>query len=444
MEIRTMNTVLNRIFSPTQINDALRATVREIAETWGHDAGFVAGNTARDFGIVFGGLLCSGASGVMATEVTAGAGLVPATRALPIGNALFVFLADDETSHPAELTHSDGDATFDRIDAITVKPASVTDTPGNPSTYPTGATTPAVDLQRGCELTFAVVEGTPAASPTYPTVPTDELVLAYVLVPSGLTAGGGGMGAGGVVYEDFRRLHSPAVRANTVDGATLHIGRGSDFNAFQAQNLIRADGGGSTRSLAWRLIGADNWFALRRNGVDSGDTTADLYPMMIAGSRSESITYGWGGGHGDFRLVDNGGLAADDTGLRLTLTRSNSAAQEDATFSVDVPASDRGLELTAMALAINVQTVFNGTITTAVARLKHVAADGTVTTLDTWDFSASLLATGQTVHSFSFATTKPTAGERYFVDVNLDLAASNTTGILHLERVTATFNQGRV
>lgn len=444
-EIRTMNPVLNRIFSPTQISDALRGTVREIAEAWGHQAGFESGDTARDDGIVFGGLVASGVSAAMYTQVTAGAALVPATRSLPLGNALFCFLADDETSNPASLLHSDGDGTFDRIDAITIKPSTATDTSGNPSTYPTGATSPAVDLERGCVITFNVIEGTPAASPAYPAVPTDELVLAYVLVPTGMTAGGGGMGDASVIYEDFRRVHSPKSVRNTTTGATTHYGRATDFNAFQALHMTRADGGGSNRSLAWRMVGADNWFAMRRGTVDSGDTSADLFPMCIPSGRTWKRTVGLE------RLVDNAvaNATVDQVGYDVGTSEWGGF---DITWSASLTASGnasqvilgdaRGLQLIGVELEYNViQTLSSGNMT---ARLymwdQSAGASGALTAAENLTDSA-----GQNTHTFTLSPS-PVLDEGDFVFVLFTLGGLSTATPAHyqLQAITCEVKEGRV
>lgn len=436
-EIRTMNTVVNRIYSVDQINRSLRATAREVAETLGHSLG-ITGTTPSN-GVVMGGLEASGASGAMYTQITRGTALLPAARALPLGNALYCYLADDETSNPAALLHADGDATNPRYDAVTIKPLTQTDTLENASTYPTGAVTPQVNIQRGCAVTFNVIAGTPAGSPGFPSVPSDELVLSYVLVPAGLTAGGGGMAS--ATYEDWRRIANPKAVQN--NGSLSVSSVAQDFDAVVANNLgVNFPTAIPARSLSWYMDGGEAWWAARRVNPPAGDTTANLYPMMVPGGREWDIFVPFSGA-GIQQTVNNNDMTFDDLGYQVQVTRSGTTGQEQFALRKAVPVAARGLELTAAVVSYDVDTAFDGTVTAQALALAQLDAAGSPTTLDSVAMTLGSAGARQDVALSIPANTVIATGEALRLVASIDLDATGTQGVVQLLGVKLTFREGR-
>lgn len=439
-EWRVMNTVLNRIFSVDQINKSLRATTREIAESFGHMLK-LSGTDPKN-GIALGGLVCSGVTAAMYTEVTAGTAILPSARALPLGNALVAYLADDEDSNPVELLHSDGDGSNPRIDAIVLTLTSVADTSENATIYPTGAVTPPVNIQRGGVVTFAIIEGTPAASPSYPAVPLTDFVVAYVIVPAGMTAGGGGMAHGTVIYEDARAVRNPSEVRNA--GGLTVAKTVVNFDAYVAQQLVNALGTGGSKSLAWRMDDTESWWAMRRVGEPAGDSGADLFPMCVPGGREWEIFIPFGNGQ-LYDIVASVGIDVVNDGAEAQIIRSSNAAQSFG-FAVTVPLPSRGLELVDATFHWRVVAAFDGTINTddlVFGSVDHLAA---VTDLSAGGTSMVLGATGIKSQNFTPTGTPVLVDDEFLrLAATINLANDGTAvGNLRLRGMSLRVREGRV
>jgi hypothetical protein len=408
--------------------------VRELTESLGHSLGI--SGTSPTNGIIMGGLLASGVAGQMYSAVTKGTAILPSARALPVGNALYCYLADDETSNPAALLHSDGDATLDRYDAVTIKVSSVTDTLENASTYPTGTVTPQVNIQRGCQVTFSVIEGTPAATPLYPVIPSDERLLAFVLVPSGLTAGGGGMAS--ATYEDWRavRRFDELRNAGPHDVANVL----QSFDAYRASSLPA--GAVTLATLTWYMDGAEQWWAMRRTNPLAGDDTSNMYPMMIPGGREWDVFVPFSGA-GIHQTVNNNDMAFDDLGYQVQVTRSGTTGQEQFALRKAIPVVARGLELTAAVVSYDVDTAFDGTIIAQALGLAKLDAAGSPTTLDSIAMTLNSTGPRQDVALSIPASTVIATGEALRLIATIDLDANGTTGVVQLLGVKLTFREGR-
>jgi hypothetical protein len=237
-------------------------------------------------GIVVGGLTVAGKAGDMRVDVLAGAGwLFDATVVSPRSTLVLALLQADAISP----TLSDGDGANPRIDVISVAPA--TQTTDNEPVLQKGGGSIGQDIRRGPALTLVVTEGTPAASPVAPSTPSGNIKLAEVLVPTGLTAGGGGTASATITD---KRVLNGLMQKGPGTSLAFELRRFAEnaTAAFEMLTLQTAGGVTPARILTWLGDLAEHWPSYTRIGEPVGDTAVDLFPMMIPGGREYWLPMG--------------------------------------------------------------------------------------------------------------------------------------------------------
>jgi len=228
-------------------------------------------------GVVIGGLLVTGKANDMRVDVAAGlAGLYDSGAVSPEHPFRLIMVRDDDVS-PAL---NDGDSTDPRIDVISITPeAALLDS--EPVLQIGGGTTN-VATRRGPGYTINVTEGTPDPSPVAPGTPTGAIKVAEVLVPAGLTAGGGGTASATIT--DYRN-HRGLIRRGPFDGIAPELHRYvATWSGGRSLMILQGAPGLANGLIEWRGDMTNHWPAWRRLDEPAGDETGDLYPMVIAGN----------------------------------------------------------------------------------------------------------------------------------------------------------------
>jgi hypothetical protein len=264
--------------SADQLNTPAREGAADMAHIFEKLA--MSGATVPANGAVFGGLEVQGKVNDMRVDVTEGVGwLYDAAVPSPQHPFELIMVREDDTS--AAL--NDGDGTHPRIDVISITPSSaLLDT--EPMLQIGGGTTP-TPTRRGPDYTINVTEGTPAASPVAPSTPSGAMKLAEVLVPAGLTAGGGGTSAATIT--DYRTRAGLEIKGpeSPLNGWVQHF---DDWTPAGVATLLQAFGvrDADGKVMAYGVDRVNHWPAIFRAGIPAGDVSGNLYPMLIPGGRT--------------------------------------------------------------------------------------------------------------------------------------------------------------
>lgn len=282
-EISTINAALNLIYSAAQWNYVFRTGAADVA----HLLRYLWTDDAIDAeGVVLSGLKVTGKSGDMAVDVSKGAGAIEVGSTPSPGHPYnLAIVRDNDTS--AAL--NDGDGTYARIDVISLTPTSSLLDQESVALLG-GGTTPHY-LRRGPGYSIVVTEGTPAASPSPQPTPSGSIKLAEVLVPAGLTAGGGGTVSATIT--DYRNRRSLNVSGpEQVDKRTfLTDPWATGFGLLRVEEARVA----SPRVIEHQFYGPDFWPVWVRDGQDADDSSDPLYPLM-APARTYWESVGFVGG----------------------------------------------------------------------------------------------------------------------------------------------------
>ncbi len=383
-------------------------------------------------GIVFGGLVVTGKAGDMRVDVSAGAaGLYDAGVAAPQHPLQFVMVRDDDTSDAL----NDGDGTHPRIDLISVTPLSAL-LDSEPVLEIGGGTTP-TPIRRGPDYTINVTEGTPAASPVVPSLPSGAMKLSEVLVPAGLTAGGGGTASATVT--DYRNHRGRQVRGPFDAIAPELLRLVSAWASGRNMMEVRSAPSVGVESLAWRGDMAEHWPAYRRLGVPAGDDSSDLYPVVIAGGRQHPLSAPFNAGDpsdADASVNVQGFGATQFGGVRIDhLTGNATTVRASAMFLT--PA--RGASFDTYKLEYELFTT--APLTLAARAVVYDASAGVVVNL------SDLTNIAKTLGLHSVALDNPvefTPDEGDIVGIRIDLGfAASANGEAEFRRATATVREGR-
>jgi hypothetical protein len=357
------------------------------------------------------------------TDIVSGVETVPTT----------VFANLDADSH----TFADNASGNPRIDTVILTFAIATDTV---ISQPQKAGAPENDpIRWGWTATSSVLQGTPAASPVAPSLSTAQMAVYDVYIPNGTTSANFATNA--VVTE-----RAPSVGPNRLGGG--HPAFTVEVNEDDAErNMLvmeRSDGaqrmrfrgrftdpGGSADS------NLDFWpFIERPVGLPAGENTSKLYPMVNPGGREWPEFFPFGNGT-VYQSVDNGDMSFRDTGHQVQI-------QEAFELNRAVPVPARGLELISASISYDVDTAFDGTITTQNLILIHHDSAGSPTTLDTQ--AMTLGSVGARVDQDMSGLTPIVIGEGESLSfrADVDLGADGTTGLVKMYGAKLTFREGRV
>ena len=213
-------------------NAAARWTGKDVMDILMH---LLRGDVPATGGVVVGGLECSAGAGIT-TDVAVGV-------AIHVDSTVYTETIDgDETASDlglqnleaaANVSHSDNTSGNSRIDIVTVKSDLTTDRPK--SVQQDGGGTSSQATRWGHDTSVVVTEGTPAGSPSAPSVPTGHTKLCEILVPTGTTSANW---AASVTYTDSRRYAAGAVRYQT-------------YWVGQAIPTVHTHGGAATEDTVW-------------------------------------------------------------------------------------------------------------------------------------------------------------------------------------------------
>jgi hypothetical protein len=280
-ELSTTHHTNNLIPSATQLDNPARKGMADIAHLLQY---LLAGSVVPASGIVMGGLTVAGKAGDMRVDVHAGfGGLYNGATPEPQHPLGVVVVREDDVS-PAL---NDGDGTHDRIDVISITPSSAL-LDEEPVLEIGGGTTD-TPTRRGPAYTIVVTEGVPATPPVAPGTPTGSLKLYEVLVPSGLTAGGGGTAV--ATLTDYRNLAGAYIKGP--DAAfNGWVQAFNDWTIAGVSSLLQAFGvqDADGKFLGIGIDRVKHWPAVVRAGIPTGDEGGNLYPMMIADDRAHWVS----------------------------------------------------------------------------------------------------------------------------------------------------------
>jgi hypothetical protein len=282
-EISSINYTDGTIPSADQLDTPQRVGAADIAHLLRYLWTAAAVDAA---GVVFSGLEVTGKSGDMRVDVSAGAGAIEIGATPPPQHPYNLAIAREDDVSPAL---SDGDGTYSRIDLVSITPASAL-LDQESMLLPGGSSSPQY-TRRGPSYTIVVTEGTPAASPSPPGLPSGSILLAQVLVPAGLTAAGGGTASATIT--DYRNRRSLNVSGpEQVDKREfLTDPWATGFGLLRVEEARVA----SPRAIEHQFFGNDFWPIWARQNVPTDDSTDPLYPLM-APSREYWETASFNGG----------------------------------------------------------------------------------------------------------------------------------------------------
>jgi len=351
-ELSTINFINSLIPSADQLNNPQREGAADVAHVLQY---LTAGATVPAEGMIFGGLSVSGKAADMRVDVAAGAGaLYDGAVAAPQHPLKLALLREDDTS--AAL--NDGDGSDPRIDVISVSPVSaLLDT--EPMLQIGGGTTD-VEIRRGPSYTINVTEGVPDPSPVAPSTPSGAIKLAEVLVPAGLTAGGGGTVSATIT--DYRNRYGAEVKGpdTSLNGWVQNL---DDWTIAGVVTLLQAYGvqDAAGKVLAYALDRVNHWPAIFRAGVPAGDNPASLYPLVNPGGREYWIRIP---ATKAAAIKQTGGAGVEDTDWQqsidteLTLIHLTGIAA-NIEIEIPIPVDIRGLEILEFDFDYTIGPAFN-------------------------------------------------------------------------------------
>lgn len=415
--------------------DQLNGPQREGAADLAHMMQFLAmGDTAVPAaGIVFGGLLVAGKANDMRVDVSAGAGwLYDAGVSSPQHPSQFVSIREDDTSDAL----NDGDGTHPRIDVISITPSSAL-LDSEPVLQVGGGTTPA-PIRRGPDYTINITEGTPAASPVAPSTPSGAMKVAEVLVPAGLTAGGGGTASATIT--DYRN-HRGLIRRGPLDAIAPELQRYvTAWSGGRSLMILQGAPGIANGLIEWRGDMDEHWPAYRRSSVPAGDETGDQYPMTIGGGREHLLSAPFNAGDptdADASVNVQGFGALVYGGVRVDhLTANATTVRASAVFLT--PA--RGASFDAYKLKYEVYTAAPATLS-ARAVAYDASADAIVNLSD-----VTSIATGVGTHEETLDNPvefTPDDGDIVGIRIEIGFAAAADSAAVECRTGSATVREGR-
>lgn len=427
-ELRSLNTVLGAIYDPGSINNAFRATSKELQDFL---AWLMFGDNDAGGGVA--GFSASETSALNVT-VTRGGGLIY-TAGAPSPASKWAWVYSGASVVKAITAHH---LTKARVDLISVSWTQIPDTPVSVG-YEGGS--PAVtQTQRGCQATLTVTAGgtvgagdAPGAWAEKPATPAGSEALWYVYVPAT---------SGALVMVDVRR-HLPGPKERPYNAPLItytDVDTNAVLRTISARKADNADTAFASLE-GWDVT--EDWPYYSRAKAASGDIGAGtaLYPMMIPAGRTWYRAVPWLG-----VTVDSGAnpMTATIAGP-LVLTRVGTTAI-GYVQSVGIPVETRGLEVVAANLRYKVTTAFDATFTAKKVDLIHVAADGTITTIGTANLTLNGVHGSVQTLALSLAGGTPTIAEGDMLFAQLVLTSTGTgtaVGSVQLGALDVQFKEGR-
>jgi hypothetical protein len=415
-----------------QINTPNRVGAADIAHLLQHL--LTSGLTPPAAGVVMGGLAVTGKVNDMRVDVGEGAGAIyDGTVSAPKHPFELAIVRDDDTS--AAL--NDGDGSFDRIDVISITPLSaLLDT--EPVLEIGGGTTP-VPTRRGPDYTINITEGTPSGSPSAPATPSGAIKLAEVLVPTGLTAGGGGTSAATIT--DYRNRAGAEIKGPDSPSSGW-IQQTDDFSLGGISALLTALG---VRDDTGKALGLGISFPFHlpvfsRVGAAAGEYNGALYPMLLVGDRTHELSAPFNAGDpsdADASVNTQGFGAIQFGGVRVAhLTANATTVRVSATF----PTPARGASFGTYRLKYEVETAEPATLQ-ARAVAYDASADAVINLSD-------LTTIAKTVGTHDVALDNPVEflpaiGDIVGIRVDIGFAAAADSAAMELRSGTARITEGR-
>jgi hypothetical protein len=370
----------------------------------------------------------------MRVDVTAGAGwLYDAAVPSPQHPLEVIMMREDDVS--AAL--NDGDGTHPRIDVISVTPSSaLLDT--EPVLQIGGGTTN-VPIRRGPDYAINVTEGTPAASPVAPSTPSGAMKLAEVLVPAGLTAGGGGTSAATIT--DYRNRAGLEVKGpeSPLNGWVQHF---DDWTPAGVATLLQAFGvrDADGKVMAYGVDRVNHWPAIFRAGVPTGDDSANLYPMTTSGDREHLLSTPFNAGDpdtADASVTIQGFGAAQYGGVVITHLTGNAVTRRASAVFL-TPA--RGASFDDYKLKYEVLTAAPSTLD-ARAVAYDASADAIVNLSDTTNLTKTVGTHEETLDNPVEFT--PDDGDIVGIRIEIGFAAAADSAAIECRTGSATVREGR-
>jgi len=240
-------------------------------------------------GVVVGSdsLIVSGLAGDMRVQIGAGtAVLYDSTISPPAFPVQMIQQYSSSPVYSALLSDGPGGAGESRIDVICCR--SVSSLLDTELVAKKGSPAEMQPTRRGGAFEVLVVEGVAAVGPVAPATPSWYMKLCEVEVPKDVTAiNPPPGGTTQCIITDFRNFRSMDQRG-PFDSATEELLRyietwAGGFNMMQLGGHPASDE--PLKKLMWRGDMDEHWPCFRRDDVPTDDSTLDLYPMLIPGSR---------------------------------------------------------------------------------------------------------------------------------------------------------------
>lgn len=408
-------------------NPHLRWTGRDMAN-------FIA---AHVFGELTTGIGAGSARVLAGFNVSAGSGMASnytAGAAIHYDTTVYTAVVDGEdTVSPFgwQMVESNGAVTHDanasgsvRVDLVCSLSTIGTDRPEN--VQQDGGATTSQNTRWGHQSSVAIVKGTPGAGA--PATPTGYTLLEEVSIPDGAGS------SAAFTYTDKRQRAANHILYDT------HVE--IDVEDGNAQTMIQVDDqtDATTFALTWNRV--NDWMAITRNVVPAGDTTQQLYPMVVPGGREWTVFIPFAGGNWR-RPTSGGGLEIEDYGNKVEIDRTGVTA-EQFEWSASMPIPARGLEITAGTIYWDVNTAFDGTILNQTLNVDVYDETGASTTsLAAASPALAVAGTGKT--AATSGTPVVVDGEYARINLTFGLSADGTAvGRVSLYGVQLTLKEGRV
>lgn len=438
-EISSINFVNGSQPDQDQLNDPQRIGSADLAEVFRsllHD-----GEAVPDGGLVANGFDVAGKAGDMRVDVGPGVGFAE-NPSYSSPQSTFALALSRATVQSAAL--SNGDATNDRIDLISVQPISglldeeLVNQKGAPAANQA--------TRRGPDMNVVITEGTPAASPVPPALPSNQglILVAHVLIPAGLTAGGGGTASATITDAKNRVSNSlKGYNASTFGWRQEVDSWSSNIVMAQVEGVLDEVG----KILNLFADCGDHWPAFSRVGEPTGDETGNLYPMVTIDDRTWWETAPGGQSAGDVSdsdvTIERQGLwhSPDQyIGTRVYHATGNAATKY---ISIEFQAAARALAPQAFKVNYRVATILGGAGTVKAEAFRYKASDGTVESLSD---EVTLANTVDTNHTTTLTTpVEKTLDEGDIVAIRFtcDFAASADAAAVHLRSARVQWMEGR-
>jgi hypothetical protein len=380
---------------------------------------------------IVGGFAWSNPSGIT-TRIARGLALVYDGAVAAPGSPWKVVILKANT----DLAHAARDATNPRIDRVSLSYALADDTPVTLGRSG-GAAEASTNTQAGSVATLVITAGIPGASPTAPALPSGNLHLYDVIVPT----------ATALVALDYRDM-APGPSNRPFDVPLKISGPVTEeaflIAALYANKSLYTGDASFQSNINWDML--EDWPYYNRGRIAAGEYNNRLYPMLCPLDRSWARNIALGAG---FASRYGSGSASDvaviGRGPYLELVDVAGSGVSDGSIAWAFPVEGRALEITDLRLTAKEVAAFS-TVNTLSFDLVVLHADGTTTVIATHDLNT--LATGtmtQLVGSTdfnTFATAFLAEGDALYGLLTWDFGAC-TAGELHLVSLSVTFKEGR-